>query len=477
WSDRPEPKPTPDPDASATGFMKWIDDYAIIGDCRSAALVSRDGSIDWLCWPRFDSPSIFGALLDETAGRWKIAPAGPFRAERRYIQDTNVLQTRFHTATGSLLMTDLMPVVSASEEHHIHLPEHQILRVVECESGNVELEMLFDPRPGYGCAPVCAVDAGKLGVRVQTSRGLAVLRTDLPLTCPEQGPIRGRGTLRAGEARHFSFTLADQWQAVLPPLGKWSCESVARSVAWWKDWASQLTYVGPARESVVRSALTLKLLIYAPSGAVIAAPSTSLPERISGDLNWDYRFCWLRDASLTVRALFGLGCSEEAEGFVSWLLQATRLTQPELRILYDVYGNRPKPERIIDHFAGYAGSRPVRVGNAAVDQLQLDVYGEVIHAATELVRRKGDLDRETRGMLRAFGEFVCQNWQRPDEGIWEPRSGKAHHTHSRVLCWAALDRLLELHRKGHLPRAPAAKFAENRELIRREVETRAWNSA
>ena len=178
-----------------------------------------------------------------------------------------------------------------------------------------------------------------------------------------------------------------------------------------------------------------------------------------------------------MRALFGLGCSEEAEGFVSWLLQATRLTQPELRILYDVYGNRPKPERIIDHFAGYAGSRPVRVGNAAVDQLQLDVYGEVIHAATELVRRKGDLDRETRGMLRAFGEFVCRNWQRPDEGIWEPRSGKAHHTHSRVLCWAALDRLLELHRKGHLPRAPAAKFAENRELIRREVETRAWNSA
>src|SRR5438477_123868 len=205
---------------------------SLIPMSRSAALVSRDGSIDWLCWPRFDSPSIFGALLDETAGHWKIAPAGPFRTERRYIQDTNVLQTRFHTATGSLLMTDLMPVVSASEEHHILLPEHQILRVVECESGNVELEMLFDPRPGYGCAPVCAVDAGKLGVRVQTSRGLAVLRTDLPLTCPEQGPIRAHGMLRAGEARHFSLTLAEQWQAVLPPLGKWSRESIARSVAW-----------------------------------------------------------------------------------------------------------------------------------------------------------------------------------------------------------------------------------------------------
>ena len=456
--------------------MKWIDDYAIIGDCRSAALVSRDGSIDWLCWPRFDSPSIFGALLDETAGHWKIAPAGPFRAERRYVQDTNVLQTRFHTATGSVLMTDLMPVASASEEHHIVLPEHEILRVVECDSGQIDLEMLFEPRPGYGLASVRTVDAGKLGVRMQTPSGLLVLRTDLPLSTAEHGPIRGRATLRAGEARHFSLTLAEQWQAVLPPLGNWSRKSVARSVAWWKDWASHLTYEGPARDSVARSALALKLLIYAPSGAVIAAPSTSLPERIGGDLNWDYRFCWLRDGSLTVRALFGLGYSEEAEGFVSWLLQATRLTQPELRILYDVHGNKPNPERIVNHLAGYADSRPVRIGNAAVDQLQLDVYGEVIHAATELVRRTGDLDRETRRMLSAFGEFVCRNWQRPDEGIWEPRSGKGHNTHSRVLCWAALDRLLELHRKGHLPRAPAAKFAENRDSIRREVETRAWNS-
>jgi GH15 family glucan-1,4-alpha-glucosidase len=373
-------------------------------------------------------------------------------------------------------MTDLMPVASASEEHEILLPEREILRIVECDSGHVELEMSFDPRPGYGLAPVRTVDAGKLGVRVQTPSGLVVLRTDLPLTPAEGGPTQGRANLRAGEARHFSLTLAEQWQAVLPPLGQWSRESVARSVAWWKDWASQLTYEGPARDSVARSALVLKLLIYAPSGAVIAAPSTSLPERIGGDLNWDYRFCWLRDGSLTVRALFGLGYAEEAKGFVGWLLQATRLTQPELRILYDVHGNKPNSERILDHLAGFAGSRPVRIGNAAVDQLQLDVYGEVIHAATELVRRQGDLDRETRGMLRAFGEFVCRNWQRPDEGIWEPRSGKGHNTYSRVLCWAALDRLIELYSKGHLPRAPASRFAENRELIRRDVETRAWNS-
>ena len=455
--------------------MRWIEDYSVIGDCRSAALVSRDGSVDWLCWPRFDSPSLFGALLDERAGCWKIAPAGPFRAERRYLENTNVLQTRFHTDAGSLIVTDLMPVASEGQKRRMLQPEHEILRVVECERGQVEVEMLFDPRPGYGLEKIRVQHAGKLGLRMETRSGLLLLRTDLPLRLPAAGPIRGSGVLRAGEAFHFSLTLAEDGLAVLPPLGEWSRESIARSVAWWRNWASRLTYDGPARELVTRSALALKLLIHAPSGAVIAAPTTSLPERIGGDLNWDYRFCWLRDASLTARALFGLGYVEEAEAFVNWLLHATRLTQPELRILYDVYGKQPGRERTLDHLAGYAGSRPVRTGNGAVDQLQLDVYGEVIHAAAEFARRAGDLDGDTRRMLCAFGEFVCRNWRRPDEGIWEPRSGKGHNTHSRLLCWTALDRLLELHRKGYLPQAAAAKFAENRDLIRAEMEKRAWN--
>ena len=454
-----------------------IGDYAIIGDCRSAALVSREGSIDWLCWPRFDSPSIFGALLDGGAGRFRIAPGTPARTERRYIPDTNVIETRFETATGSLLLTDLMPVASEEQKRRMLLPEHEILRIVECERGHVEVEMLFQPRPGYARETVRIRDARKLGLRMQTRSGLLVLRTDMPAHISDDGAVRGRAALRAGESFHFSLTLASDWQAVLPPLGRWSRESLSRSVSWWKQWTSHLAYGGPARGAVVRSALALKLLIYAPSGAIVAAPSTSLPERIGGDLNWDYRFCWLRDASLTVRALYGLGIEEEAAAFVSWLLHATRLSQPELRILYDVYGRKPKPERTLPQFAGYAGSQPVRAGNGAVDQLQLDVYGEVIHATTEFVRREGELDGETRRMLRGFGEFVCRNWQLPDEGIWEPRSGKAHNTHSRLLCWAALDRLLELHRKGHLPLAPADKFAENREMIRREIETRAWNSS
>jgi len=454
--------------------VKEISDYAIIGDCRSAALVSRDGSIDWLCWPRFDSPSIFGALLDEGAGRWSISPTAPFRAERRYVENSNVLQTRFLTEAGALLLTDLMPVASEEDKRRFWVADHEILRIIECEQGEVEVEMRFEPRPKYRQARSKMKNAGKLGLRFEIGSSLLVLRSDMPLDSSRNGDVRARIHLRQGQAFHTSVTFADELPAILPPLGASSREAVSRSVSWWRSWLSPLTYNGPAREAVIRSALALKLLVYAPSGAIVASPTTSLPERIGGDLNWDYRFCWLRDASLTVRALFELGFFDEAEAFVSWLLQATRLTQPELRILYDVHGNRPSREHTLDHFTGYRGSRPVRVGNAAVEQFQLDVYGEVLDATTQLVRKGKTLDRETQRMLCAFGDYVCRHWQQPDDGIWEPRSGKGHNTHSRVLCWTALDRLIELGDQGHIPKV--AEFEKHRALIRRDIEARAWNS-
>ncbi|HKT61605.1 MAG TPA: glycoside hydrolase family 15 protein [Gemmatimonadales bacterium] len=452
-----------------------IGDYAVIGDGRSAALVGRDGSIDWLCWPRGDSPSLFAAILDPGAGHFRVAPVEPGRATRRYLQDTNVLETRFDTGAGTVVLTDLMPVAEEDEKHRLLLPEREILRLIRCERGEVELELVFDPRPGYGLGARPLQAAGRLGVRLETAEGLLALRTDLPLAIEPDGVARARTRLRAGDAAHASLTFATEAPAVWPPLGEWSRACLDRTVAWWRRWASEIRYDGPRREAVVRSALALKLMVYAPSGAVLAAPTTSLPERIGGPLNWDYRFCWLRDASLTVRALFGIGRSDEAHAFTDWLLHATRLTQPELRVLYDVHGNRPPVERVLDRFAGYRGSRPVRIGNGAKDQLQLDVYGEVIDAVTHFVKEGGTLDRATERLLSDLGEYVCRHWDQPDEGIWEPRSGRADNTHSRVLCWAALDRLLQLHDQGHLRQVPAALFRDNHEAIRRQVESRAWS--
>ena len=457
--------------------MTPIHDYAAIGDGRTVALVGRNGSIDWLCWPRFDSPSVFAAILDQHGGRWSLAPTAASRVTRRYLDDTNVLETRFDTDAGTLVVTDLMPVAAEEDKDRLLLPDHEILRAAECVRGEVEVEMHFAPRPRYGHRRGRVRDAGRFGVRVEVDADLFVLRSDLPLGITAEGDVRGATRLRAGDAVHASLTFADDSPAVLPPLGEWSRAAIARSVAWWRDWASRLQYDGPRREMVIRSALALKLLVYSPSGAVVAAPTTSLPERIGGDLNWDYRFCWLRDAAFTVRALLAIGCAPEANAFVDWLLHATRLTQPELRVLYDVHGNAPADERILERFAGHQGSRPVRIGNAAAGQRQLDVYGEVIDAVVYFVGAGGTLDRDTEQTLCAFGAYVCRHWQEPDDGIWEPRSGAAHNTHSRVLCWTALDRLLQLHAQGHLRRAPAAMFEKNRDLIRREVEARGWNPA
>jgi GH15 family glucan-1,4-alpha-glucosidase len=453
-----------------------IQDYAAVGDGRSVALVSRGGSLDWLCWPRFDSPSLFAGLLDpEVGGSWVIAPTQPSRAERCYIGGTNVLQTRFETADGVATLTDFMPAASEEDKRRLW-PEHELLRRVECERGEVEVEVRFDPRPDYGRARVTLRDAGPLGIRLERGSTLLTLRGDTKLA-PVAGGMTGRVRLRAGESVAFSLTYALEGPAVLAPLGDAVAEKLDLTAGWWRRWAARCRYDGPYRDAVVRSALALKLMTYAPSGAIVAAPTTSLPERTGGDLNWDYRFCWLRDAAFTARALFGLGYQEEAEAFCSWMLHATRLTRPELRVIYDVYGESNPEETELPHLRGYAGSRPVRIGNATRNQLQLDVYGEVVEAVTHFVQSGGDLDRETQQLLRHFGEYVCRHWREPDNGIWEPRGERRHNTHSKLLCWVALDRLLDLHRRGRLRGIPAEQFAGSREQIRREIEERGWSPA
>jgi GH15 family glucan-1,4-alpha-glucosidase len=453
-----------------------IQDYAIIGDGRSAALVSNRGSIDWLCWPRFDSASIFGAIVDpQIGGQWSIGPKQYSKATRRYVDKTNVIETTFFDGTERTVLTDFMPVTSEKQKRRTLWPEHELVRQVKCEQGEMELIVDFNPRLDYGCVRPEIKNAGKLGWRIDIGTNVFTLRSDLELTPNTNEGLSAKFTLKAGEIIAFSLTFSAEGPAVVPPLGDLVAEKLNLTLDWWRRWAAKSNYRGPYERHVIRSALVLKLLSYAPSGAIVAAPTTSLPECIGGDLNWDYRFAWLRDASFTVRALFGLGYKDDAEAFVDWLLHATRLTRPELRVVYDVFGERPAPERELAELHGHAGSRPVRIGNAAAEQVQLDIYGEVVEAVSHFVEESEKLDREMQKMLRQCGEYVCEHWQEPDNGIWEERGKRRPYTHSRLMCWVALDRLIGMQARGQLDGIAAEKCETERERIRAEIETHAWN--
>jgi GH15 family glucan-1,4-alpha-glucosidase len=404
-----------------------------------------------------------------------VRPIGEFRTERRYVANTNVLETVFSTPIGACVLRDLMPVFS-EEDKGAHLtPEHEVLRELEGLEGEVELEILYEPRPDYGRLRPVLEQRGMFGLWCEVDGAVLALRSELPLRLSEGGrSARGVHKIGSGEHRYLSLTYSTEAPAVVPLLGEAARGRIDRTVRWWQDWANRCAYEGPYREAVIRSALTLKLMTYAPSGALVAAPTTSLPEEIGGVRNWDYRYCWLRDASFTARALFGLGYGEEAEAFLGWLLHATRLTWPELQVLYDVFGEAKVPERELPHLEGYAGSRPVRVGNDAQGQLQLDVYGEVIDAAARFLERGGRLDRDTGRMLEGLGRTVCRRWREPDEGIWEGRSGRFHHTHSKTLCWVALDRLVKMHEAGHLE-VSVDLFRSVRDEIRRVIEAHGYD--
>ncbi len=454
-----------------------IEDYAVIGDCASAALVGTDGAIDWLCWPRFDSPSIFAALLDaERGGRFQVRPTQDVSSvERRYMGDTNVLETTFTTETGVLRLTDLMPVGPPEAYRRELWPTHEILRRVECVEGTVPVQVACEPQVEYAQLDLSFEDRGAHGFFYNYDGAVLIARSEVPLTpSPGQNALYGEQTLRAGDRRFLSLTYDDEAPAVLPLLGDHAQRKLARTINYWRDWAGQCEYDGPYRDAVVRSALTLKLMTFAPSGAIVAAPTTSLPEAIGGERNWDYRYCWLRDAALTLRALYELGYEDEGRAFFSWLLHTTRPTAPELQVMYDVHGNTNLTERTLSHLEGYRQSPPVRVGNGAHDQLQLDTYGELISAAYEFVRREHELDPWHRRLLVSLGNEVCARWEEPDEGIWEVRSGRHHHTFSKAMCWVALERLLALHEEGYVT-VPVDRYRTEAAHIRAAVEEQGYN--
>jgi len=442
-----------------------IADYAIIGCTRSAALISRSGSIDWLAWPRFDAPSVFARILDwQRGGFFSVAPSIPFRAARRYVDETNVLETTFETDGGAAKLIDLMPVMSEEMKRTRLTPFRQILRRVECIRGEVPMEVIYAPRPDY------ARVTPRLGQRrdsivCEWKARVLHLRSDATFTI-EDATATSRFTLRAGERRTFALGYDDHAPAVFARLDD---DSIDETIAFWRKWASQLDYQGPYRDLVLRSALVLKLLTYAPSGAIVAAPTTSLPEQIGGVRNWDYRYCWLRDASFTVAALYDCGFEREGAAFLDWLLYSTRLTHPHLQVLYDVFGESKLPERELAHLAGYRGSKPVRAGNDAHGQFQLDVYGELLSAIDEAAQRGERIDRDIRRVIDRIASQVVKRWREPDAGIWEKRAGLHQHVHGKVMAWLALDCAESLGSR-------IAGLAEAKQAIRDEVMARGFDA-
>jgi GH15 family glucan-1,4-alpha-glucosidase len=446
-----------------------IRDYAAIGDGRTIALVAPDGSIDWLCLPDLDSPSVLGALIDaERGGRFLLEPEVPYEASRRYLPDTNVLETTFATSAGHVRLTDAMTLPTGALS-----PYRELVRRVEGLAGMVPLRWRIEPRFGYGAAKTRV--ERRAGIPVALSGRDALALCSWEAGEPEYGEqaITGRFKIGEGGSSLLVLSAAHQEPLVLPSRedAEVRLQETARS---WREWAPAREYSGPWREAVIRSVLALKLLVFAPSGAIAAAATTSLPEEIGGERNWDYRFSWPRDAAFTLQALLALGCAPEARAFFSWILHASQLTHPRLQVLYRLDGRAEANEEALS-LAGYRGSRPVRVGNGAADQTQLDVYGELLEAASRFASATGGLDRDHGRRLAELADFVCESWEQPDAGIWERRSEPAHFIQSKMMCAVALGRACELAERQLLPAKHGERWRREQERIREFVETRGYS--
>ncbi|WP_432922345.1 glycoside hydrolase family 15 protein [Microbispora sp. CA-135349] len=422
-----------------------IEDYALVGDMQSAALIGRDGSIDWLCLPRFDSPSCFTRLLgDESNGFWRLAPAGRERAARRaYVEDTLILETVWETPTGAVKVIDFMPPRHANPD---------LVRIVEGLSGTVEMTTEIRIRFDYG----------RIVPWVRRSNGhLHAIGGPDSVWIHSGVPLRGGDyrheatfTVTAGQRVPFVFTWHPSHQPEperIDPL-----EQLTETRLLWEEWVSRCGYRGPWREAMVRSLITLKALTYSPTGGIVAAPTTSLPEHLGGVRNWDYRYCWLRDAAMTLDALTGAGYVEEAAAWRSWLLRAIAGRPEDVQVLYGVAGERRLPEMTLDWLPGYENSAPVRIGNGAATQLQLDIYGEFVDALYQARKQGMTPDNHAWALVTKVMEFFEHNWDQPDEGLWEVRGPRRHFVHSKVMAWVAADRMVrvieELGRRGDVER-------------------------
>ncbi|MEU8544792.1 glycoside hydrolase family 15 protein [Streptomyces sp. NPDC048717] len=438
---------------------RLIEDYAPIGDMRTAALICRDGSMDWLCLPRFDSAAGFAGLLGTPEhGQWKVGPAiapgmrAPYADRRHYLGDSAILVSEWDTPGGTVRVTDFMP------EHPGHTS--RVIRIVEGVSGNVEMVSDLCPRFGYGRYLPWIHDDGHLMV---LESGPDALWLAASAKCVEkEGALVGRFTVESGE-RHV-FVLS--WGASHGPAPSFADHDalLEGTVEFWRAWVEQCAYQGPYREAVVRALITLKLMTHSPTGGIVAALTTSLPEEIGGVRNWDYRYTWLRDAAFTLAALLNAGSSEEMEAWRGWLLRAVGGDPENLQIMYGLAGERELAERELDWLPGYEGSGPVRIGNAAAGQLQLDVYGEVVETLYLAHERGVARCKDTEALHLRLIDQLATLWREPDDGIWEVRGGRRHFTHSKIMCWVAVDRTVRLVEAGVLEADLEALIALREEI-------------
>jgi GH15 family glucan-1,4-alpha-glucosidase len=455
-----------------------IGDHALLSDCRSAALVTSNGSVDWLCLPRFDSPAIFARLLDEDAGHWSIRPTGPLDISRRYVEDTLVLETTFRTTAGTAVLLDALALGRRERGHALGTASPgTLLRRIICTEGRVNIEIAYAPRPEFGLVhPLLSAVRG--GLAAHGGAHVLLLSSTIDLRV-SGSTAHGRIPLSAGHSLGFALHVGPAWEG--ESVG-WRAGRIRRrmsdTIEGWRSWSKlHRGYVGPWQDEVGHSGRVLRALTFAPTGAIVAAATTSLPEKTGGMRNWDYRYTWVRDASFTLQALATAACEKEKNRFFDFLARAaaTQLGRGvDLQIMYGVGGERDLSERLLPHLTGWRNSSPVRIGNDAWRQRQLDVYGELLDAAHQTLPPGEPLDPATRTFLLQAAETAAQRWTQLDQGIWERRGPSRHFLHSKLMCWVALDRAIAM--------APALQADERlphwrheRDEIRQAIEQRGWN--
>jgi alpha,alpha-trehalase len=456
-----------------------IADYGLLADCNSAALVDRDGSIGWLCLPRYDSPAVFAQILDPEGGHWQIRPSGAYRSERRYLPGTLVIETTFATESGSVRLTDAMAFQNGQRHHELGFgAPHLILRLVEGILGEVELGLELAPRPEYGLVKPL-FRATENGGRTFGGPNQVVVSAGVP-TAIEDSTMSATFTVSAGERVGFALQWAPAEGPAPEPLAPDHVAArIEDTIEAWRSWeAEHDVYEGPHRELVRLSSRVLKGLTYRPTGAIVAAPTTSLPETVGGERNWDYRYSWIRDSSLTIEALYIGACSDEAEEFISFMTSSAggRASERSLQIMYGIAGEHDLTERELPHLRGWRESTPVRVGNGAWGQTQLDVYGELLNSLYLYREQLGELHPEIQRFVADLANTAAHRWRETDAGMWEMRGEPRHHLSSKVLCWVALDRAVALAPQlGE--HANLQHWTTERDQIRHAILTRGWSDA